>query len=58
MDFWKRKDEPLPPLPRKEEPTPAVNPVKEVTPVSLTPHEKKIEPAPHEAPRGAVAHIG
>ena len=58
MDFWKRKDEPLPPLPRKEEPTPAVNPVKEVTPVSASPQEKKIEPAPHEAPRGAVAHIG
>ena len=53
--FGKRKDE-LAPL--KEEPQPVFTPVKEVTPVSTSPQERKFEPVPHEAPRGAVAHIG
>jgi cytoskeletal protein CcmA (bactofilin family) len=57
MDFWKRKEEP-PAAPLKEEPQPVSNPVKEVTPVSTSPQERKFEPAPQEISRGAVAHIG
>jgi len=55
MDFWKRKEEPPP---YKEETPPIVNPVKEVTPVSTIPQERKFEAVPQEASRGAVAHIG
>ena len=58
MDFWKRKEEPPPLAPLKEEPQPVFNPVKEVTPVSTTPQERKFEPVPQELSRGAVAHIG
>ena len=43
--MWKRKEEPV------------SNPVKEVTPVSTIPQERKIEPVP-ETSKGAVAHIG
>ena len=51
--LWKHKEE------LKEQPKeqPVVNPVKEVTPVSTMPHEKRIETGP-EVPRGTVAHIG
>ena len=56
MDFWKRKEEPPPP--HKEETAPIIHPVKEVTPVSTSPQERKFEAAPPEASRGAVAHIG
>ena len=55
MDFWKRKEEP--PV-VKEEPQPVFTPVKEVTPVSTSPQERKFDAMPSEAPRGAVAHIG
>ena len=58
MDFWKRKEEPPLALPRKEEPPLSVIPVKEVTPVSTNPQERKFEVAPPEAPRSAIAHIG
>ena len=57
MDFWKRKEE-LPPAPLKEEPKPVMNPVKEVTPVSTSPQERKFEPMPQEPSRGTMAHIG
>lgn len=56
MDFWKRKEEP--PLPPKEEIQPVFNPVKEVTPVSTSPQERKLEVAPHDAAPSALAHIG
>lgn len=56
MDFWKRKEEP--PQPPKEEVQPVFNPVKEVTPVSTSPQERKWEAASHEAPPSTVAHIG
>jgi cytoskeletal protein CcmA (bactofilin family) len=55
MDFWKRKDEPPP---AREEPQPVFTPVKEVTPVSTSPQERKLDPMPSDASRGAVAHIG
>jgi cytoskeletal protein CcmA (bactofilin family) len=35
-----------------------VNPVKEVTPVSTSPQERKLEVAPHDVAPSAVAHIG
>ena len=57
MDFWKRKEEP-PSAPVREEPTPVINPVKEVTPVSTSPQERRFESAPQEPSRGSVAHIG
>lgn len=56
MSFFKK--EVPPPEPLKEEPQPVFNPVKEVTPVSTSPQERKFEPVPQEAPRGAAAHIG
>ena len=56
MDFWKRKEEP--PLPPQEEIQPVFNPVKEVTPVSTSPQERKLEVAPHDASPSTVAHIG
>lgn len=56
MDFFKRKEEPL--LPPKEEIQPVVNPVKEVTPVSTSPQERKLEIATHDSTPGTVAHIG
>ena len=56
MDFFKRKDEPL--LPPKEEIQPVVNPVKEVTPVSTSPQERKLEVATHDSTPGVIAHIG
>ena len=56
MDFWKRKEEP--PLPPQEEIQPVFNPVKEVTPVSTSPQERKLEVAPHDAAPSTVAHIG
>ncbi len=56
MDFWKRKEEPPPPI--KEEPQPIFTPVKEVTPVSTSPQERKIEPAAYETSRSATTHIG
>jgi cytoskeletal protein CcmA (bactofilin family) len=57
MDFWKRKEEP-PSVPLKEEPQPVLTPVKEVTPVSTSPQERKFEPMPQDSSRGTVAHIG
>ena len=57
MSFFK-KEVPPPQASPKEEPQPVFNPVKEVTPVSTSPQERKFEPMPQEAPRGAVAHIG
>lgn len=59
MDFWKRKDEP--PLPPKEEIQPIVNPVnpvKEATPVSTSPQERKLEVAMQDSTPSTVAHIG
>ena len=57
MDFWKRKEE-FPPPPPKEEIQPVPNPVKEVTPVSTTPQERKLEVAMHDSTPSTVAHIG
>jgi cytoskeletal protein CcmA (bactofilin family) len=58
MDFWKRKEEPPPVALKEEQPQPVFNPVKEVTPVSTIPQERKFEPMSPEPSRGTVAHIG
>jgi len=65
MDFWKRKEEAVPPVKEESQPQqqpqpkpqPVFTPVKEVTPVSTSPQERKIE-VPQEANRSSVAHIG
>jgi cytoskeletal protein CcmA (bactofilin family) len=63
MEFWKRKEEQSPPVVKEEtqpqpQPQPVFTPVKEVTPVSTTPQERKMEPMPQDASRSSVAHIG
>ena len=57
MSFFK-KEVPPPPASLKEEPQPVFNSVKEVTPVSTSPQERKFEPVSQEPSRGTVAHIG
>lgn len=54
--MWKRKEEPVV-EPVKVEPARKAEAVKEVPPVSTMPQERKVE-SYHEAPKGAVAHIG
>jgi cytoskeletal protein CcmA (bactofilin family) len=68
MEFWKRKEEQPPqvkeeaqhaPQPQPQsQPQPVFSPVKEVTPVSTSPQERKMDAVPQEAPRSSVAHIG
>jgi cytoskeletal protein CcmA (bactofilin family) len=67
MDFWKRKEEAVQPVKEESQPQqqaqpqpqpqPVFTPVKEVTPVSTSPQERKME-VPQEATRSSVAHIG